>query len=642
MKTFNKIFLTLGVAASAFGLSSCVGDLDMQPVDPSEITDVSNNMDEVFADIYLNFATSGANGNSPVHTLDDGGMATFGRAMFTAEEMPTDEACWLWDPEKFGRINYGYVTPDLPIVKGIYARLLINIALCNDFITSVRGGKFNLDDAGQARAEEYVRQARILRGACYYYVLSFYENPPYADETTPIGADPEQPGRAQVYANVTSDLEDVVAYYKANPTTTYYGFVGLDAAESILAKIYLNGMVFAGRDDYAKCYEHSKAVIDRLGVGGKYGNGLAPTYAALFGANNSKYCIGNAGDAVSEIIWTIPASKENVDGNITENLTTWAGSTFMIAAWNGANGVFATVPCPTTNAAYKNAKPEDLLFTDADGVQHIYKYFESADDAYNEAKASYDEAAGGDTWKITVAKFFNGVAYSFDPKEAAHTTGEWINATESWKCMVARKSFVRKFDWNDVEMSKSDDSRVANWRTSEYGFTAENPSLVGDDWGKNGYLAMKYTNWIYDANGEIDFKASENVPMTACYGGDFVALRLAEVYLMAAEAILQGGGGSQAEALKYVNYLRQRAYGDKYTPWASLSMSELQDERCRELYTENNRRTDLIRWNKWCTGYTWEWKGGVASGTNLPEYTKSFPLPSGVMTTTNLQQQKGY
>ena len=130
--------------------------------------------------------------------------------------------------------------------------------------------------------------------------------------------------------------------------------------------------------------------------------------------------------------------------------------------------------------------------------------------------------------------------------------------------------------------------------------------------------------------------------MTACYGGDYAALRLAEVYLMAAEAILQGGGGSQAEALQYVNNVRQRAYGDNYTPWTSLSMSELQDERCRELYQENTRRTDLIRWNKWCTGYTWEWKGGLSSGTNLPEYTKSYPIPTRVMTSSSLKQMTGY
>ena len=195
MKTINKIFMTLGVAATALGFSSCVNDLDMSPVDPNVKTDVSKDMDAVFSDIYLNFATFGANGDSPVKDFD-GGMAAFQRAIFTGEEMPTDEASWIWDPEKFGRLNYGYVTPDLPCVFGFYSRLIINITLCNQFIQNVQDGVFA--DSDSARAQEYVRQARILRGACYYYMMSFYENPPYADETTPIGAEPTQPGRAGV------------------------------------------------------------------------------------------------------------------------------------------------------------------------------------------------------------------------------------------------------------------------------------------------------------------------------------------------------------------------------------------------------------------------------------------------------------
>ncbi|MDE6382607.1 MAG: RagB/SusD family nutrient uptake outer membrane protein [Muribaculaceae bacterium] len=641
MKTINKIFMTLGVAAGTLGLSSCVNDLDLSPVDPSVITDVSKNMDDVFADIYLNFSTFGPNGDSPVKDFD-GGMAAFQRAMFTAEEMPTDEACWLWDPEKFGQINYGFVTPDVPCVFGFYSRLIINITLCNDFIQSVNDGKFDLDEAGQKRAQEYVRQARILRGACYFYMLSFYENPPYADETTPVGAQPSQPGRAEVYRLVTADLEDVVASYN-NDNSTYYGFVGLDAAQSILAKIYLNAEVFTGTPDYAKCYQHSKAVIDRLGKGGKYGTGLAPTYASLFGCNNQMYVIGNGGSPVNEIIWTIPASKYVDNGNVVENLTSWSGSTFMIAAWNGSNGVETTVACPTMDVAYRDKKGEDLIFTDADGTRHIYEYvsdkeeYDAALKAYNDIKSDNKTA-----WKTVVEELVADVAYSFDPAAKGYITGQWFNATEGWKCMVARKSFVRKFDWNDVEMSQSNDQRVGFWQTSSHGFTAENTSLVGDDWGSNGYLAMKYTNLAYAQNGEIDYAASALVPMTACYGGDYAALRLAEVYLMAAEAILQGGGGSQAEALQYVNNIRQRAYGDNYTPWTSLSMSELQDERCRELYQENTRRTDLIRWNKWCTGYTWEWKGGLSSGTNLPEYTKSYPIPTRVMTSSSLQQMTGY
>lgn len=625
--------MTLGIAAATLGLTSCVNDLDKMPNDPNTITDVNGDMDRVFADLYLQFATYGANGSTPVQDFD-GGMASFQRAIYIGEEMTTDEACWLWDPESYGTINYGRVAASVDAAFGFYSRLMINISLCNQFIQLVQNGGFNLpDDAAKARAEEYVQQARILRSACYYYMLSFYNNPPYADEGTKIGDEPTQPGRAEVYKRVTADLEAVVDYYTKNPKTTYYGFVGIDVAEAILAKIYLNGEVFANTNDYAKCYQHCENIIARLGKGGYYGNGLARSYQALFGYNNDQYAIGGS-NAVNEIIWTIPQSKTGS----TEHLTSWQGATFLVAAWIGTNGVSTTVPYPTKDEAYKDKEGEDLVYTDADGVKRLYKYC-ATDDEYNETLAAYNNGDLKD-WQKIVNEVIAKVAYSFDPKAVGYVSSDWFNSNDGWKCMVARKAFVKKFEWLDVEMSVSNDSRVALWQTTKHGFSAENTRLVGDDWGKNGYLAPKYSNWAYNEDGSINYLATP--PNTTPFGGDYAAIRLAEIYLTAAEAILQGGGGSVDKALQYVNYIRQRAYGEHYTPWTSLSMSDLQDERCRELYSENVRRTDLIRWNLWCTGYTWEWKGGIASGTNLEEYTKSFPIPSRVMTASHLEQIEGY
>lgn len=619
--------MSLGVAATALGFSSCVGDLDKEPTNPNEITSVTNDMDRVFADIYLNFSTFGAGGNSPVSGFDDG-MASFQRALFIAEEIPTDEASWLWDQSSYGTINYGRVVPTVDAVFGFYSRLSINIALCNQFIQAVNGGQF-AQGADNATAQEYIRQAKILRAGCYYYMLSFYDKIPYADENTTIGSLPEQLPRARVYELVTTDLEKIVSEYPENQKPAY-GFVGLDAAESILAKIYLNGEVFAGRADYDKCYTHCKNIINRLGHGGYYGTGLARSYQSLFGFNNDKYVIGNNGSEVNEIIWTLAQDRVN--------LLSWSGATFMIAGWLGTNGVEVTTPFPTKDAAYKDKTGEDLCFMDGE-VKRVYKYC-ATDAEFDEAKKAYDNADLKD-WQKTVSEVINNTAYSFDPKAVGYIAQQWYNAGAGWKCMVARKSFVRKFEWDDVAMTQSKDTRVANWQTAKHGFTVDNKEgLIGDNWGKNGYIAPKYTNWAYNEDGTIDYVNSPEPREQV--GGDYAVIRLAEIYLTAAEAILQGGGGTTAEATQYVNNVRQRAYGANYVPWSSVNMQELRDERCRELYHENVRRTDLIRWNQWCTGYTWEWKGGVANGTNLPEYTKCYPIPSRVMSSSNFEQTTGY
>ncbi|MDE5887489.1 MAG: RagB/SusD family nutrient uptake outer membrane protein [Muribaculaceae bacterium] len=627
MKNLKNIFLSLGVAATLFGTTACTGDLDLQPRDPSEITDANGKIDNVFADLYLQFATYGANGNSPVSGFD-GGMAAFQRAMFIAEEIPTDEASWIWDPADYGVFNYGTFNANIGCLYGFYSRLIINITLSNQFIQALDNGEFGEVDA--AKAANYRLQAKTLWGACYYYMLSFYDNVPYADETTPVGAEPTQRPRAEVYNLVTSQLEDVVAAYGANQTPLY-GFVGLDAAESILAKIYLNGEVFAGKADYAKCYQHCKNVIDRLGKGGYYGNGLARSYNALFGANNKKYVIGNPGSDVNEIIWSI--AGDNI------NLTGYSGANFLIAGWIGTNAVQVTMGKPTQNPAL-NGQYED---TEAGKILYTYV---ADPEQYEKDLKTYNEAAESkkDAWQTLVNEIVNGVPYSFNPTQNGYVAQDWYNYGNGWKCMVARKSFVRKFEWEDVDMSVSNDRRVSLWQTSAHGFTADNVSIVGDDWGKNGYLCPKYSNWAYNEDGTIDAAASPtNISMAS---GDYAAIRLAEIYLTAAEAILQGGGGSEAEALQYVNYIRQRAYGDPAGDeshfWARLSMQDLRDERCRELYQENVRRTDLIRWNQWCTGYTWEWKGGIQNGTNLPEYTKLYPIPTRTMVASSFQQTTGY
>ncbi|MDE6271762.1 MAG: RagB/SusD family nutrient uptake outer membrane protein [Muribaculaceae bacterium] len=636
MKTLNKIFLSLGIAGAAFGFSSCVGDLDLQPRDPSENTDVSNDMDRVFADIYLQFSTYGANGSSPVSGFD-GGMAAFERAMFIAEEIPTDEASWLWDPADYGAAyNGGIFNAGQGCLYGFYSRLMINITLCNKFIQDVNDGVFNLDAEGQKKAEEYKRQAKVLWGACYYYMLSFYDRVPYADESTPVGALPTQLSRKEVYERVTSQLEAVVAEYGA-AQTPYYGFVGLDAAESILAKIYLNAEVFSGTAAWDKCYAHCKNVINRLGKGGYYGNGLVRSYNALFGANNDKYVVGNGGSDVNEIIWTIVGNEVN--------LTSFSGAGFLQAGWIGTNGVERTMGKPTMDVKYQNAPLADCVITDAEGVQTYYAYY-ADQEAFAAAEAAYNEAAGSNktVWKTQISEISNGVAYSFDPTQTGYVAQDWYNLNAGWKCMVARKSFVRKFEWDDVQMSQSSDRRVSLWQTSKHGFSVENISLVGDDWGKNGYLCPKYSNWAYNEDGTINEEQSPTNISSAA--GDYAVIRLAEIYLTAAEAILNGGGGSQAEALQYVNWIRERAYADAPGStdhhWTSLSMQDLRDERCRELYQENVRRSDLIRWNQWCTGYTWEWKGGVASGTNIPERSKLYPIPSRVMAASNFQQTTGY
>ncbi len=87
--------------------------------------------------------------------------------------------------------------------------------------------------------------------------------------------------------------------------------------------------------------------------------------------------------------------------------------------------------------------------------------------------------------------------------------------------------------------------------------------------------------------------------------------------------------------------MRQRA---ARAPWVSadLTLDTLLDERARELYTENCRRTDLLRYGKYLSGYTWSWKGGVREGADLPASAALYPLPSTVVNLAGYEQNPGY
>lgn len=140
----------------------------------------------------------------------------------------------------------------------------------------------------------------------------------------------------------------------------------------------------------------------------------------------------------------------------------------------------------------------------------------------------------------------------------------------------------------------------------------------------NGYFVEKWTNLTDE--GEA---ASNTVD-----GGvdtDYPVFRLADVYLMLAEAVVRGGQGSDlTTALGYVNQLRERAFGSNAGNISSGEMTPdfILDERARELYWECTRRTDLIRYDRFTTSdYLWQWKGGVKDGMAVDSKYNIYPIP---------------
>ncbi len=195
---------------------------------------------------------------------------------------------------------------------------------------------------------------------------------------------------------------------------------------------------------------------------------------------------------------------------------------------------------------------------------------------------------------------------------------------ERWGGTRTTKEFVSLFTDNDARNL----------------FFTEGQSLEIEDLSsfENGYAVTKFRNVWYDGSGNTIAGSNETFMDT-----DFPMFRLGDVYLMYAEAVKRDGGGNEAQAVEYVNALRERA-GEPTISAGDLNLDFILDERGRELYWECHRRTDLIRHNKFTGGnYTWSWKGNSKDGLSTDAKYDLFPLPAqDVNTNPNLSQNPNY
>ena len=121
---------------------------------------------------------------------------------------------------------------------------------------------------------------------------------------------------------------------------------------------------------------------------------------------------------------------------------------------------------------------------------------------------------------------------------------------------------------------------------------------------------------------------------------DFPMIRLAEIYLIYAEACMNLGVPSVA--MPYIEQLSTRA---GVPAPSQITQEFLVAERARELMWEGHRRTDLIRYGLFNTdSYLWPYKGGDSfAGQSFPAYKCLFAIPpTELAANPNLKQTPGY
>lgn len=282
------------------------------------------------------------------------------------------------------------------------------------------------------------------------------------------------------------------------------------------------------------------------------------------------------------------------------------------------------------------ASSYSLNTTDANNNGTAYDELFLADNNSNGAQNEFIFLASFDGLNT---KTYGGTAFIIHGATGGNMNASSLGINDGWSGLTAPKEFVNKFEVS----ARNGNNEPTAWKDKRAMFytdgqTYENTDLK--DFTKSGYAITKFKN--ITSTGATGKDPEKKFPDT-----DLPLIRLAEVYLTYAEAVLRGGtGGDRATALGYINQLRTRAYGNASGNIAdsNLTLDFILDERARELYWEGLRRTDLIRYGKFTGGaYLWSFKGGAASGVAVPDYRNLYPIPQDARTANeNLTQNTGY
>jgi hypothetical protein len=348
----------------------------------------------------------------------------------------------------------------------------------------------------------------------------------------------------------------------------------------LLARLYLNAPVY--RDRYAASFQFANADLDKVveycdKIISSNQYALSPDYFSIFGNDNHTN---------KELIFAVD-QRSDLNGHNRMAYFSLSGDQYPLPQYPAANGTDGPAITPDFYESWAAATaPADPAAADPRFYkQNISIYTNPGDSCVTDFNIDRGILRGQQYGLIRVA-------------------GAFV------KCSNGNFKVGKLFN-----LSRSNPSLPVNF-TEAIDFTT-----VGSNYS-TGYRVEKYEFSRASSSGRNFGQA------------DISILRLADVYLMRAEAKLRKNDA--AGALTDVNTVRlsRTAYTVKPTALSNITLDLLLRERGFELYWEMNRRTDLIRFGKY--EGTWTEKSStdknkrifpipqtaIDGASNLPDYLK--------------------
>ena len=623
---FKKLIFVLSLSVI---ITSCHDDLNQSPIDPDSFTeeDVFASVDEArgaLAKLYASLALTGQqgpSGNADIADIDEG-FSQFSRMLFNLNEITTDHAVVGWGDPGLPDLHGMYWSSSNDFTEAMYYRLAQEVTFCNSFI-------MNASNLSGDEVQTYIAEARFLRAYAYYNLLDLYGNVPITTEiTTEL---PTQSSRTDVFNFIE---EELLASEASLAAANEYGRVDKVAAHALLSRLYLNAEVWTGQSRYNECVAYSENVMNSaysINMNDANGNGSA--YDELFLADN-----GSNG-AQNEFIFAL-----NFDGLQSQ---TWGGTTFLVHASIGGNmnptefGVNGGWAGLRTTKNLVNQFSVDIdALNIALGTQSDWGLVGNATPNSWDGPDLEMYETGSNQYAIYADLTAGEMKFRYDENWGQNYGDNGADGTlEAGGSNIVIPSSGTYYVTMDLNNATYTISPFTADQRGMFHSSGQNLEIETIPPFSDGYAVTKFKN--VDSNGNQGNDSSG----TWC-DTDIPLIRLAEIYLNYAEAVLRGGGGDLNTAAARINELRERAYGNSSGNITSsdLSLQFVLDERSKELYWEGQRRTDLVRYDQFTSAtYLWPFKGNEPTGVGVDSYRNLYPLPANVISINpNLSQNEGY